>query len=81
VVAISDETRAVLVGQCKWSANPADKSALEDLYRVTHNLQEEGEWRQMCFALFSRSGFTPALRDLAGRDGVILVEPKDLVGD
>jgi hypothetical protein len=42
VVAVSDETRAVLVGECKWSVNPIGSNVLEDLRRAASSLQEEG---------------------------------------
>jgi uncharacterized protein len=79
VVAVSDEASAVLVGECKWSVKPVGVNVLEDLQRAAQHLQHEGGWRRVYFALFSRSGFTPALRELAVEGNVMLVEPRDLV--
>jgi AAA+ ATPase superfamily predicted ATPase len=78
VVAASDEARALLVGECKWSVNAVGGNVLEDLRRAALALQAEGDWERVYFALFTRSGFTPALRELAAREGVILVETQDL---
>jgi hypothetical protein len=44
VVAVSDETRAVLVGECKWSVNPIGSNVMEDLRRAASSLQEEEGW-------------------------------------
>jgi hypothetical protein len=77
-MAVSDEARAVLVGECKWSVNPVGGNVLEDLRRAARSLQEERDWERVHFALFARSGFTPALRESAAREGIILVETKDL---
>jgi AAA+ ATPase superfamily predicted ATPase len=60
VVAVSDEARAVLVGECKWSVNPVGGNVLEDLRRAARSVQQEGDWERVYFALFARSGFTPA---------------------
>jgi AAA+ ATPase superfamily predicted ATPase len=78
VVAIGDEAGAVLVGECKWSINLVGGNVLEDLWRAGGYLQQERDWEKIYFALFARSGFTPALRELAAREGVILVETEDL---
>ena len=78
VVAVSDEVGSLLVGECKWSVDPVGSNVLEDLRRATRYLQAEGDWQQLYFALFARAGFTPALRELAAREGVILVETRDL---
>jgi AAA+ ATPase superfamily predicted ATPase len=78
VVAVSDEARCLLVGECKWSVNPVGSNVLEDLRRAARSLQQEGDWERVYFVLFARSGFTPALRELAAREGVILVETGDL---
>ncbi len=78
VVAVSDEARCLLVGECKWSVNPVGGNVLEDLRRAARSLQQEGDWERVYFVLFARSGFTPALRESAAEEGVILVETEDL---
>jgi len=68
----------LLVGESKWNVNPVGGNVLEDLQRAVRFLQVEGDWERVYFALFARSGFTPALRESATREGVVLVEPEDL---
>jgi hypothetical protein len=80
VVAMRDG-RAVLVGECKWSASPV---GLRDLDGLTAALRRaaadlrpvEAPWR----ALFSRSGFDARVRALAedAAERVLLVTPDDL---
>lgn len=79
VIAISDQARAVLAGECKWSTKPIGIDILEDLQRKTQLLRQEGNWDHVYYALFSRAGFTPTLLEAAVRVGVMLVSPRDLV--
>lgn len=79
VVAISDSEQAVLVGECKWSVKPVGMNVLLDLQRKAKMLQSESGSRHVTYALFAKSGFTPDLVDVAGREGIILVGPADLV--
>lgn len=80
VVAARDG-RAVLVGECKWSRQPVGRRELEGLDAALRKARDdlnphEPVWR----ALFSRSGFTPELVELA-RDPqarVLLFSPADL---
>jgi uncharacterized protein len=79
VVAVSDVESSLLVGECKWSAKPVGLSVLVDLQRKVQILRVEGQWQQIYYALFSKSGFTPELSSLAREEGILLVEAADLV--
>ncbi len=79
VVAISDEARAVLGGECKWSTKPIGTNILEDLRHKVQLLQREGAWDRVYYILYSRAGFTTALQEAALQGEVILVSPQDLV--
>jgi len=79
VVAISDEARVVLVGECKWSAKPVGTDVLAELRHKAQFLQREGFWDRVHYALFSRAGFTQALQETAVQEGVVLIGPQDLV--
>ncbi|HID61668.1 MAG TPA: ATP-binding protein [Anaerolineae bacterium] len=78
VVAISDEARAVLVGECKWSAKPVGTNIFDELRRKAQLLQREGFWERVYYALFSRAGFTKALQETVVQEEVILISPQDL---
>ena len=79
VVAISDSEGAVMVGECKWSNRPVGTNILDDLKRKAQVLDAGGKWPQVSYMLWSKSGFTPALRKLAGAAGIRLVEVPELV--
>lgn len=71
----------VLIGECKWSNQPADEGDLRGLDKIVRDFPAELApsptlWR----ALFSRNGFSDELRRLATRrsERVLLVEPADL---
>ena len=79
VVAVSEAERALLVGECKWSAHPVGTNVLADLKRKAERLREHGDWTQVAYALFAKVGFTPELRAVAEAEGVLLCEAPDLV--
>jgi AAA+ ATPase superfamily predicted ATPase len=79
VVAVSDTQGACLVGECKWSDAPVGLSILADLRRKVAVVEAMGRWTRTAFALFSKTGFTPELQDVAEREDVLLVGPSELV--
>ncbi len=79
VVAVSDADRAMLLGECKWSVNPVGTDILDDLQTKTALVDPDGRWPAVSYALFAKSGFTPALVARASAEGVRLVLPDDLV--
>lgn len=79
VIMISDTDRCLLLGECKWSVNPVGVNVLEDLQRNAAPLLALGPWRTVTYALFAKSGFTPALRDLALEQGVQLITVEQML--
>lgn len=77
VVAVGDE--GILVGECKWTDRPVGTNILDDLRRKVHSLIQQREWRRVHYALFSRSGFTPALEAQARDEGVLLINLEALL--
>jgi AAA+ ATPase superfamily predicted ATPase len=73
VLAVSDNDRAILVGECKWSVNPVGSDILEDLKRKTRTLQAMKSWDRITYFLFAKSGFTPALQEQAAQENIQLV--------
>jgi hypothetical protein len=53
---------------------------LDDLRSKTEAMLQATRAYEVIFAMFSRSGFTPALVERAEREGVILVDVADLFG-
>lgn len=67
VVAINEDDHAILVGECKWTAEPIRKWVAEDFFRrAAEIIPEPADKWQVTYALFSRSGFTSEARQAAG---------------
>lgn len=77
VLAVAAKTGAVLLGECKWSSRPIGESVLRDL-QEKDSVLELPDAGNRYRVLFSRSGFTPALRKIAKREGVQLIATEDL---
>ncbi|MBP7960519.1 MAG: ATP-binding protein [Caldilineaceae bacterium] len=78
VVAIGED--AALLGECKWTTKPVGENLLDDLMRKAQPLIRQHKWRTVNYALFSRSGFTPALAARAEAESVLLITPQMLLG-
>jgi len=79
LLAINQAERVALVGECKWSVHPVGISVWEDLKRKTAVLQQTHPLQKVSYALFSRAGFTPELKDLAISQQVGLYSIEDLI--
>lgn len=65
MVALNWKTHEVLLGECKWGADPVDRQVARELIErktplVLRDLPDQGEGWKVHHALFARSGFTPA---------------------
>jgi uncharacterized protein len=65
VAAINWKTHDILLGECKWGADRVDRQVALDLIEkkapmVLKDLPEKSEAWRVHYALFGRSGFTPA---------------------
>lgn len=72
VVRVNEEANAILFADVKWSARPIGT----DIYQALRQKAGRVAWgrpnRREAFALFSRKGFTPDMRRLAHREGILL---------
>ena len=85
VVAINWETREILFGECKWAADWVDRQTVRELVErkaplALRDLPEQGEGWKVHYALFARSGFTPAAAAEMKRHQGLLVYLLDLDG-
>ncbi len=76
IVAIDEETRDIYFGEAKWSRKPVGVDILEPLRKKAPLVKWNTGNRREHFMLFSRSGFTDALRKKAKREAVLLVSVK-----
>jgi len=81
VLAISRTEKQALVGECKWSIHPVGVNILDDLKQKSQQLLQSGEIIQLHYALFSRSGFTPALEIRARDEGVALYGVNEIINN
>ena len=77
VLAVSRAEGQALLGECKWSQKPVGTNVLEQLKQKAQAISVE--FPQLHYALFSRSGFTPALEAQAQAEGVALYRPEEIV--
>lgn len=75
VVTVTKRQYRVL-GSCKWSTRQIGENVLGDLYEARGALGPKAATARL--VLFSRSGFTSALRKRAEAENVDLVEPEQL---
>lgn len=76
MVALDEETREIYFGEVKWSRRPVGVDILEQLKRKAPLVKWNAGKRKERFMLFSRSGFTDALKKRAGKEDILLVSVK-----
>ncbi len=76
---VACQNDAALLGECKWITSPVGLNILDDLKGKAGTLKIDTGWKEIHLALFSRSGFTPELTEVAGIEGVLLIGPEELL--
>jgi hypothetical protein len=79
VLAISLSEKIALVGECKWSVNLVGTNILVDLKQKAQVLLKDYGVQKVQYALFARTGFTPALVEQAKAEEVGLYTVDSLV--
>ncbi|QLD88800.1 ATP-binding protein [Natronomonas salina] len=80
VAGVDEETETLLLGACKWTADPVDDSLLTALESIEPEVRWRGDDRSIAYALFSKAGFTEALRGRAEtREDLWLFTPADVL--
>ena len=80
LLAFSGDGASVLFGEAKWSRRPIGTNILRDLEEASSLADLPSSITQREYALFSRSGFTEAMRREAGdRPDVILVHGQTII--
>jgi AAA+ ATPase superfamily predicted ATPase len=81
VVALNWKTHEILLGECKWGSDRIDRQVVRELVEkktplLLKDLPGEGGSWHVHYALFGRSGFTPAAADEMKKHQGILVDLK-----
>lgn len=66
IVGLNPRENAILLAECKWTAQPVGVSLAESLLEKSESVRWRNGDRREQFALFSKSGFTDAVREEFG---------------
>ena len=80
IVALDEETETAYFGECKWSNKKIGDDIYKDLVRKSQLADWHKESRKDRFILFSRSGFTQRMIEIARREKVLLVHKDKAMG-
>ncbi len=78
IIAIDEENKGIYFGEAKWSKKPVGVNILDDLKRKASLVELNKGKRKEYFMLFSRSGYTDALRERAKREQVLLISAMEM---
>lgn len=78
IVALDEETKTAYFGECKWSNKKIGDDVYQNLIRKSQLVEWHKGKRNDRFILFSKSGFTQRMIEIARKEGVLLVH-KDKV--
>lgn len=83
VMAVDQQNRRIFAGECKYHNKPVDAPvyfALEEKIQKSADLKAAFPGYQVLYGLFSKSGFTPRLLELAqGNPELILVQENHII--
>lgn len=79
VIGLNDKTKQIIFGECKWSKNVVDTNVYYDLKRKSSKVKWNNVTRKDHFILFSKSGFTKEMKNLAKSENVFLIEKETLI--
>ena len=78
IVAFDPEGKNLILGECKYWADPVGVSVLRDLEAKTDSVAWERDNRKVWYVLFSASGFTDELKALAeSREDLLLCDDQE----
>lgn len=65
---VNEDIDTLLLGDCKWTTDPVDTALLEALKGLESEVRCHGSERNVAYVLFSKAGFTDAVRSATTRD-------------
>lgn len=77
VVALNNQTKEIIFGESKWSDRPIAEVVLNNLKRKTEYVRWNKGNRKEFYAVFSKTGFTKELVEVARRNDNIFLVYKD----
>lgn len=79
LLALDEGKKTIYFGECKWSNKRVGDDVYKDLLEKSQFVDWHKGERKEKFVLFSKSGFTQRMMDIARRDGVLLVNKDKVV--
>ncbi len=80
LVAIDEEHKCVILGECKYCSKPVDADVYFDLLKKSETILDLKDYPKF-YAIFSKSSFTNRLLDLAkSNSNIVLINCGELVG-
>ncbi len=79
LVATNSQSNEIIFGEVKWSNKPVGTNIYEDLKRTSQAVDWGKQNRKEYFVLFSKSGFTPAMKAKAKKERVYLFHKDKLL--
>lgn len=73
LVALDEETGTIYFGECKWSRKKVGDDIFRDLKRKADLVTWQKEKRKEKYLLFSNSGFTERMLEIAAQERVLLI--------
>jgi hypothetical protein len=78
IIALNDETKEILFGECKWRDKKVDAKLVEDLKEKSRLVDWNKNKRKEYFAIFSKSGFTKSCLNHCKEEGVMTFDLKSM---
>jgi AAA+ ATPase superfamily predicted ATPase len=78
IVAFDMNNEQAFLAECKWSTKPVGTNILDDLVKKSVVVQNKMNFKQINYGIFSRSGFTDALKKM-NRSDLFLFDLNDLM--
>ena len=79
IAAVSDTERSIMLGECKWTSRPVGVNIWRDLRVKAQDSSFAQRFEHIHYVLFSKKGFTSAMRAEAKEYCIRLVEPGEMV--
>jgi len=78
IVAIDEMNKTVWFGECKWSNKKVGENIYHELVKKSELIQYFGKKQKNRYMLFSKSGFTEKLKNLANKENILLFDERVL---
>jgi len=78
IVALNEQSKNILYGECKWQNKKMDKTVYEQLLEKKELVRWKNTSRKERIVLFSKNGFTTGLNKIAQSENILLYDLKKM---